>query len=84
MVCMKAETRSQCGQNADNTTQIKCVNTSGVVGLMIIQIAYPDTDRILVTRVCGLHVYWPDENKKHMQVDHTEILSKYRKVSNYL
>lgn len=51
---------------------------------MIIQIAYPDTDRILVTRVCGLHVYWPDENKKHMQVDHTEILSKYRKVSNYL
>ena len=71
-------------QNAGNKTKITCVNTCGVVGLMIIRIAYPDTDPILVPGVCGLHVYWPDENKKHMHVHHTGILSKYRNDSNYL
>lgn len=55
-----------------------------MVGLMIIQMAYPDTDHILVPRVYGAHVYWPDENTKHMQVDHTEFLSKYRNIPNYL
>lgn len=50
-------------------------------GLMIIQIANRDTDHILVPWVCGVHVYWPDENKKHMHLDHTKSLSKYRSIS---
>lgn len=43
---------------------------------MIIQIAYPETDQILDLRVCEVHTYWSDENKKHVQADHTKIISK--------
>lgn len=39
---------------------------------MITQIDYPDTDHIVVSGVCGVHVSWPDGNKKHMEEDHSE------------
>lgn len=70
-VCMRT-VWTECVQH---NIEIQSVNTRGMVDLMIIQIALPDTDYILVPRVnrpmCTSH-----KNKKHMQGDHTEILSK--------
>lgn len=54
-----------------------------MVGFMIILIAYPDANNILVPRVCVVHVYWPDESNG-VQLDHTKIIYKDKNICIFL